>query len=57
VRGGLYKLLVDPVEQIWQNAIIHEGSSSVEETFTKGLSQQEGVDLDETLTPVFRGFS
>jgi hypothetical protein len=73
----------NPIEQVWQDAMMEEGFSSLErqvtepmesvidsliaangsmeeyqdKVVTEGFSQQEVVDLDETLTPVVGGFS
>jgi hypothetical protein len=52
----LHKLLTDPTEQLRQVDMM-ERFSNCDETITKGFSQQEGVDLDETLTPMVEGFS
>jgi hypothetical protein len=29
-EGGLYRLLVNPVEQVWRNAMMEEGFSNLE---------------------------
>jgi hypothetical protein len=36
--------------------MMEEGSSSVEKVVVEGFSQQEAIDLDESLTLVVEGF-
>jgi hypothetical protein len=56
-EGGLDKLLTDPANHVWQDAMMEEGSSNIEMAIIEGFSQQEVADLDETLSPVVKGFS
>jgi hypothetical protein len=45
-EGGLYKLFTNPIEKVWQDSMMDEGFSSLDET----LTLESFSSLKETIT-------